>query len=687
MNTTWLRFVAGCLLCSALVGCGGSASSDAPGSASSAQTQGQPQVQASVPASVPVLVSDASSSDWAMVGIKVLSVDLVPSSGGPSVRAYTAPTTVPYINLEQLDHIGELLGTATVPAGRYTSALVTVSANAGDVLLTSSENPQPQFPDSASSAISSANIQVQNVQTSNGTQTVPINVTLASPLTVSSSGTASGPVQLDFHLSQPSFLVGQKPSDANATLWAVDFQGPVTQDAIDNISSLVLRQFYGTLVSVSSDGRALTVTRDYPTEPAVNPETAVSTSQTLSILADTGNGTLFDDLDDGVHMTVTNYASLSGLSPARFLRVSARYQPNGSLVATHIWTGNDFQTVWSSPEGHVMQVNSANDTLTIEDESGHSQSVPINAQTEFSFQGTPIGTGPAFLASGAIVRGFKVHVSWANPNTPHPVAQSVDIETAAFTGAISASNASGFTYTSNFTPASDNYRQALYYIAASTPNGVDAAGNPINGYSYWNFAFPSELAYGSAAIGDFVASTSGSVTAYGASLATWNDPANPNGWAARTTVLLPVPLGLATVNTGLTVNGTSATFSVTPVGASAPITVQLFTVSGSAPLVYQIDRNDAPSGIGAGVNDHTNTGGKGNGNENGNDNGNGNAKGDGNPGKLTENPIDITTSSGLAQLQAALTPGTSVKVFGIPKTDGTLQAYTVFYYTGTQPIK
>jgi hypothetical protein len=47
--------------------------------------------------------------------------------------------------------------------------------------------------------------------------------------------------------------------------------------------------------------------------------------------------------------------------------------------------------------------------------------------------------------------------------------------------------------------------------------------------------------------------------------------------------------------------------------------------------------------------------------------------------------VNITTSAGLAALQTALTPGATVQVFGVPKADGSLQAYTLFYYTGTPP--
>jgi len=78
-----------------------------------------------------MLLSDASSEDWATIGVKVLSIALVPQGGGSNVTVYTAPSTVPMVNLAELDQIAEILGNATVPAGTYTGAVLTVSANAG----------------------------------------------------------------------------------------------------------------------------------------------------------------------------------------------------------------------------------------------------------------------------------------------------------------------------------------------------------------------------------------------------------------------------------------------------------------------------------------------------------------------------------------------------------------------------
>ena len=76
------------------------------------------------------------------------------------------------------------------------------------------------------------------------------------------------------------------------------------------------------------------------------------------------------------------------------------------------------------------------------------------------------------------------------------------------------------------------------------------------------------------------------------------------GWSARWTVLVPTPIPLGTVAAGLANNA----FTMTVAGGANPATVDVSTTSGSATLVYQVDRTN---------------------------------------GIVTVSPVDITTSAGL----------------------------------------
>ena len=357
-------------------------------------------------------------------------------------------------------------------------------------------------------------------------------------------------------------------------------------------------------------------------------------------------------------LNFSNSSSLNG----KFVRIAARYQQDGTLVAVRIWASNNFNTVWLNPEGHVLHVNSTTDVIVVQGEDGGAIPVTIDGNTQFFFRApqnalgdaAPIATGTGFLAAKNLVRGFKVHVGVADVAAVPLVAKTVDIEIAKYDGWISAPNGTGFVYTRNFRTPADDYSITLNYISSNTPNGVDSSGTQIDGFKWWNFTFPTLAQSGSNAITDFASATNGTVSfggtmspmsAWGVSYATWNDPAAPNAWAARWTVLLPTPVPLGTVSAGWASTSTGGTIAMTVPGGATSVTVDLSSVSGSATLVYQIDTTN---------------------------------------GIVTVSPQDLTSSSGFATVSAALVAGTPVKVFGVPQPVGTIKAYVLFYLTGTQ---
>jgi hypothetical protein len=621
-----------------LAACGGSNSSS---SANATPTQQS--------GSLPLVVSDAASDDWATVGVQILSVALVPQGGGSNVTIYTAPSPAPMVNLEELDQLGEILGNVSVPVGTYTGAVLTVGGNPGNVLLVTSADPETGFAGAPSTTIPSADIQIQGTTGSTGSLSVPISVNFAAPLSVTSS--SNNALDLEFDLSNPAFIIAHvPPGSGGTTMWAVNFNGPVHRHPVHDMRRLVLRHLYGSVSSVASDGGSLTVTRDYQTLPIVSPETAVAGSQSVNILVDSTNGTLFYDVDTGTRSTLTSFSAVSALSAGEYLRIAARYQEDGTLVATRIWASSSFNNVWLSPEGHVLDVNTTADTITVVNEQGQPVQLAVNADTQFYFQNqnnTPIGNGAGFLAN--LHRGFKIETSvnpLAPPSSGQPwVAQSVEIETAAFGGQISGANTAGFTYMATFPEhPSDSYVAPLDYISSTTANGYDAQGNPISGFDWWNFAYPTLINDGSSAVGEFVSATSNSIPARGVTRAVWGDPSNPSGWAAPMTVLLPVPLPLATVTNPLSANS----FQVTTGGSSpATYTVDISATTGQATLVYQVDRNSA--------------------------------------GIVTVSPVDITTAAGMQTLTSDLADNTPVKVYGVPTTGGALQTYVLLCFTGVAP--
>jgi hypothetical protein len=428
-----------------------------------------------------MMVSDASTEDWANIGVKILSISLLPQGGGSPVSVFTAGSSVPTINLVQLDQLGELLGTLSVPAGTYTGAILTIGGNPGDVTLVVSADPEAGFAGTAGATISPSQIQIQDATGSAGSKTVPVNVNFVSPLVVAANQTSS--VNLEFDLAHPAFLVGHvPPASGGQTVWAVDFdKGPVRHHPIWDITRLILRHTYGKVTAVSFDHTSLTITKDYPVEPPTTPETAVDTAQSLTILADATNGTIFYDLDAKTKVTIKDFSTVAAGLPGRFVRVAARYQSNGSLVAVRIWAANAFNSVWISPEGHVLHVNTTTNVIVVQNEFGIGVPLQVDNNTEFFFRTpwnalsdtTPIGQGTGFLANKDLVRGFKIHASVVDPLASQLVAQTIDIEIARYDGSISAVNANNFTYTRKFNTPGDNYTFTLPYISGSTPNGSE----------------------------------------------------------------------------------------------------------------------------------------------------------------------------------------------------------------------
>src|SRR5437868_7617955 len=136
-------------LSGSLIACGGGSSG---GTGSAAVSAGGAQT-----ANVPVVVSDASSEDWATIGVKVLSISLTPQGGGTPVTVYTAAASAPMVNLEELDQLGEILGNVSIPVGTYTGATLTVAGNPGDVVLTAAADPEAGFGAAAGATIDPAN--------------------------------------------------------------------------------------------------------------------------------------------------------------------------------------------------------------------------------------------------------------------------------------------------------------------------------------------------------------------------------------------------------------------------------------------------------------------------------------------------------------------------------------------------
>jgi hypothetical protein len=230
---------------------------------------------------------------------------------------------------------------------------------------------------------------------------------------------------------------------------------------------MVLRHIYPTATAISTDGTSFVITKDFVVEPATSPETSVASAQDLTILADATNGTNVYDVDQEDTGTLTDFSTIASTLEGKFVRVAARFQPDGKLVAVRAWVSTSFNKVWLSSEGHALHVDTIGDIVTVQNELGVGVPVTVGENTEYYFRtpgsavedATSIGAGIAFLSN--VVRGLKVHVSSWGPGASTMLAHAIDIEIARFEGGISDADGSGFTAITNFSTGTGDYSPTL----------------------------------------------------------------------------------------------------------------------------------------------------------------------------------------------------------------------------------
>ena len=678
------QFTLTAIVLACLSACGGGG-----GASTSSTSTPTPVSIAPQSVNVPIMLSDASSDDWSAINVTINAITFTDSNGNVTANLLSAPWSG---NLEQLDNLAEQLNSATLTAGTtYVSATLTVSANPGDIGLTVASDPESGFPEAPGTVIPKSRIAIQGATGATGSQTVTFNVKFAAPFVAPQATSATNPtpaagttttgINVDFDLSHPAFIIGHVPAGGGNTIWAINFNGPVKHKPVSDLTHLVLRNVYGSVTSLSATAKTIVIERDtgaISTTGGGNTFTPVDTGKAATFSLDSTNGTLFYDLDNSANnATIKDFSSATVVAALQktgeYVRIAARYQQDGTLVATRIYASTSFNKVFVSPEGHVTHTNQAGTSIVVDNADGKPINVIIDPTTQFFFRSpntatdtNVIGTGPGFLTIHNLVRGFKVKITPVDVTAATLHAATVDIESAPYSGTINNVTPTAFNLNSNYPTSRDNYIVNLTYISSNTANGVDPL-NPattINGFKFWNYAYPTIVTYTTSAtnaISKFVTTTSGngggsinfggtSPIVYNASAlsyATWGDPAKPSGWSAPYAILQPQTIPHTTVASALVPQTGSAnnyTFAINASGGTKSVTVGVSAVTGSATLVYQVDRS-----------------------------------GD----QVTVSPLDITTPTGIASLTAGLVAGNKVEVTGIPQSDGTISAYAIKYFTGS----
>lgn len=490
--------------------------------------------------SMDVVVSDAPSAAWSSVDVVIQKIALKPVGGGTPVVIFdqTGAASPAHMNLVDLDELGELLTDASVPVGTYDKVFIQIDP--ASVSLSDTATPPQTY------SVSGGNVKVVGLS--------GFDVSLNSPLVVTKS--SSNAVDLDFDLGHPLFIVDRPsgaPSGANGTtMYLVNFERCVRHRPHLGLTSFLLRHLRGSVVSTTV--ASLTVTTEH------------RGSRTLAV--DTTNGSLFYDLDAVPVAPVTSTTLPSNLTSGKFVRIAARYQGNGSLMAVRVWyTADESKLRRFSPEGHVVSVDTTNDTFDViwSPAAGGPltlTTVTVDSGTNFFFHGgSAIGSGASFLAN--IQPGFKVQMTLDDPSAAELLATDVDIERAAYEGDLGlTAGHTGLTY------ANPRYGSASPLSASfATP------------FAWWNFTYPT-LANATSSGLVTLLNGLGATPAKGISTLTWNGTSSV--WDANTCVLLPIAQ-----QGSITTSLSGSTFGFTPTSGSAE-SVNVSSTLGSATLVYQV---------------------------------------------------------------------------------------------------
>jgi len=517
-----------------ILACGGSGDGNA--------TMGQ---GGGTPAPVSFLVTDAPTDNWSNIGVIIRKAVLVPSGGTltDGVTVYDGSGDVTKLNLVDLDELSELLGTAQIPAGTYDRLVIQVDGDPNNIDL---------VPADGSAQIPASQIIVRGADPTTKLVTLPI--TLSSPLIVVAG--QPNAVQVDFDLGHPLFVVAH--TIGGTTVYTLNFQ--VRHKPHHLLNQVYLRHLRGQVSSVASDSKSFVL------------HTLHGKDRTL--LVDATNKSLFYDLDTAPVSPNPSYTVPANLTVSKSAKATARFQSDGTLTAIRVWYSSDpAKLPICTPEGHVVKVDTTLNQIRVLRENGLPTTLKVDANTQFFFQGSasPIGTGTSFLPN--LGRGFKVHVTVADPLAVPPlVAATVDIHRGVFEGDITAANATSFTYSKAFLADGTTETRTLGYDT---------------GFSWWNFTFPSTASTDQSAFLAKAMPGSGPHSR-GISTLNWVNSA----WAAKIAVFLPSQLssGMQTISGSYGAGTMSVTY--TPDGSSTPLSlaVKLNTAAGSMPLVTEFSK-------------------------------------------------------------------------------------------------
>jgi len=150
-----------------------------------------------------VLGASGASPDWAAIGVTPKQVRFIRADGAP-VPVLAVPPDQALANLAQLGGNPRWIASASLPAGTYTGAVVTLGANPGEVALIAADRPGPGFPLAPGAEVPMADLAVQGAVGAPGDLHLDVELLLDPAVAVTAQ--AAQQLDLGFDLGAPGFI-------------------------------------------------------------------------------------------------------------------------------------------------------------------------------------------------------------------------------------------------------------------------------------------------------------------------------------------------------------------------------------------------------------------------------------------------------------------------------------------------
>ncbi len=364
-----------------------------------------------------LLLTDGPTDEWQEVSVVLKSISMGKSRSYGWEEVWTADPANPEagkVNLVDLSGVAQILAQVQIPVGTYSRLKLVIDTDPATMKLV----------DDLGNEIPSSQITVVDPS-----RRGEIKVDLDPAITVVEGETTN--LQVDFDLSHPLSIVNL---DGNIVISL-----KVRHKALPRrLNMIQFARTIGDVTAAAADGTTF----------------AVKNLQGSELTFNVNANTIYVDADANSEGT---FAGLSALVGSGAALVASNMNSDGSLYARRVWYAASIETLPRfTPEGLVRRVGEnwlsilkkRPETMPTGDHHHRcdwsSEIVYVNEETTWTFQDLPMGTGISVLAY--ISRGFRVEVTFVDPDAFPKTAASINVHSAHAEGLVTNATAENFTF-------------------------------------------------------------------------------------------------------------------------------------------------------------------------------------------------------------------------------------------------